>query len=60
MLNETKLIKIQNFRDKKFLFFTLGTPLVISSLFIFYKYQTMKNELDRKYTPIYLKSKGKL
>jgi hypothetical protein len=53
------VIKISN-PGAKFYASVFALPLIVSGAFSFYKYQQMKNELDKKYTPIYMKSRGKL
>jgi hypothetical protein len=44
----------------KFYLLTLGVPAALSFAFSAYKFNKMKSELDKKYTAIYLKSRGKL
>jgi hypothetical protein len=59
LLNDLKIIKITNPGLKHYLV-GLGVPALVAGVFSYYKYNQMKVELDKKYTPIYLKSRGKL
>jgi hypothetical protein len=59
LLADIKVFSIKN-PGAKFYVSTFGLPLIVSGVFSFYKYQQMRNDLDKKYTPIYLKSRGKL
>jgi hypothetical protein len=59
VLGDIKLVNVSNPGIKLYAsIFTL--PIIISGGFSYYKYQQMKSELDKKYTPIYMKSRGKL
>jgi hypothetical protein len=60
IINETKLIQIKDMKSKKMYFLILGIPATITFFFSYHKYEEMKTELDKKYTPIYMKSKGKI
>jgi len=56
---DEKIIEMKSI-NRKNIGFMVGIPIMISALFSYFQYKKLNREMDIKYTPLYLKSKGRI